>query len=317
MATFEYPTWSAGTYAVGDRVQDNGVLYQALTARTSSDTTRPSLDRTNWKLAGIIRIQNRNALYEAIRFEINVNNDMIDDSAPFFVQLAEESFQTRIRAPIQRSTVTLTTDSQGRIEVPEDLLEVINVRIMDNAAGSDEIMDNMRIEILAAGSQEEYLRLREGYNSYRFRLDAYRTGVYWYDDRYFKIAPVLDAGTEIELQYYAKIPQLGSTVNLVNQNGQPINSAGQTVDQWVAAGNTPGSFEQATDTVDVNWFITAAPQMLLYGAILNAESYLKDDERLPMWQQRFQAAEAETINLIERFQDNRPQFIADNIANVI
>ena len=112
-------------------------------------------------------------------------------------------------------------------------------------------------------------------------------------------------GTEIELYYYAQIPQLGTTVRLVNQNGDPINAEGQTIDQWIAAGNTRDSFEQATDMVEVNWFITAKPDLLLYGAITKAEAYLRDDPRMEIWNRKFERAELETMDLITRFEEGR------------
>lgn len=309
---FAYPNWSAGNFAVGDKVIYNGVIYRALNTRTSTDTDNPVTDRDNWAEDGIVRIQDRESLYAAVRLEINVDNPMINDSVPFFVQLAEESFQTRIRAPIQRARMVLTVDDQSRIEVPEDLLQVINLRINSEDTGGDSLFSRGSTEILA-GNYEEYQDLRRYYRSgLGFGLSRgraipynYEAPVYWYDDRYFYIAPEMDMGTELELYYFAKIPQLGTTVNLVNQDGDPINSAGQTVAQWVAAGNTAGSFVQATDTVDVNWFITAKPDLLLYGAIAKAEAYLKDDPRMEIWRQKFERAEAETEDLITRFTEGR------------
>ena len=302
-----YPEWSAGTFAVDDKVQYNGVIYRALNARAATDTTVPQNDPTNWRVVAVLRIQDYNSLQEAIRIELNAqNNDTVNDSIPMFIQLAEESFQTRIRTPIQRSRVVLTTDADGKIDIPDDLLQVINVRINeDSSSTSPNITDAGRTEILA-GDYEEYRNLIRYYNAdYPGRTISYEAPVYWFDNRYFWIAPVLDVGTEIELWYYAAIPQLGRTVNLVNQNGQPINDAGQTVDQWVAAGNTANSFVQATDTVRRNWFTEAAPQMIFYGALLRASSFVKDQNKLEYYRQSFAEAEAETLQLIGRFEEGR------------
>jgi hypothetical protein len=38
-----------------------------------------------------------------------------------------------------------------------------------------------------------------------------------------------------------------------------------------------------------NWFTQYAPQALLYGSLLQAMPFLKNDERIPMWQQQYQA----------------------------
>jgi hypothetical protein len=37
-----------------------------------------------------------------------------------------------------------------------------------------------------------------------------------------------------------------------------------------------------------NWFTIYAPQALLYGSLLQAMPFLKNDERLPMWQAQYQ-----------------------------
>lgn len=312
---FVYPTWSAGSFSVGDKVQFNGVLYEALVARTPSDTMNPQLDRDSWKVAAVLRIQDYCSLIEAIRLEINTDDDMINDSVPMFIQMAEESFKTRIRAPIQRcGPVILTTDSESRITVPQDLLQVINLRLNQDSTAGDSIFSRGGTEILAGNFEEwkdlqRYYQSNIGFGTGRAIPTNYEAPVYWYDRSYFHIAPNLEMGTEIELYYYAHIPQLGTTVNLVNQNGEPINDAGQTVAQWIAAGNTADTFVQATDMVENNWFITAAPQMIKYGAIAEAEGYLKDDPRMEIWQRKFERAEAETHDLINTFDEGRAHTI--------
>jgi hypothetical protein len=42
------------------------------------------------------------------------------------------------------------------------------------------------------------------------------------------------------------------------------------------------------DTNHSNWFTEYAPQALLYGALLQAMPFLKNDERIPMWQAQYQ-----------------------------
>jgi hypothetical protein len=42
------------------------------------------------------------------------------------------------------------------------------------------------------------------------------------------------------------------------------------------------------DTNQTNWFTEYAPQALLYGALLQAMPFLKNDERIPMWQAQYQ-----------------------------
>ena len=42
-------------------------------------------------------------------------------------------------------------------------------------------------------------------------------------------------------------------------------------------------------TNQTNWFTIYAPQALLYGSLLQAMPFLKNDERIPMWQQQYTA----------------------------
>ena len=122
MAT-TYNNWNdTTTYSAGERVIFDGVVYRA-TASITAGSTNPQLN-DSWVVVAIYKIQSYHSLIEAVRLEINTDDDMINDSVPFFIQLAEESFQTRIRAPIQRQTRILTVDANSRVEIPQDLLQV-------------------------------------------------------------------------------------------------------------------------------------------------------------------------------------------------
>lgn len=73
-----------------------------------------------------------------------------------------------------------------------------------------------------------------------------------YDYTHWMVAPTPDAAYNFEVLYYERI--------------QPLESANQT-----------------------NWFTIYAPQALLYGSLLQAMPFLKNDERIPMWQQQYDA----------------------------
>jgi len=68
----------------------------------------------------------------------------------------------------------------------------------------------------------------------------------------FDIVPAPGAGTIFELNYYAQIPALSVT-------------------------NTS------------NWLLVKSPDLYLYGSLLEAEAYLKNDERLPIWSAAWQS----------------------------
>lgn len=71
-----------------------------------------------------------------------------------------------------------------------------------------------------------------------------------YDYEHWLIAPTPDAGYNYEVLYYERL--------------QPLDSSNQS-----------------------NWFTQYAPQALLYGSLLQAMPFLKNDERIPMWQQQY------------------------------
>ena len=71
-----------------------------------------------------------------------------------------------------------------------------------------------------------------------------------YDYTHWLIAPTPDDDYAFEVLYYERI--------------QPLDSSNQT-----------------------NWFTVYAPQALLYGTLLQAMPFLKNDERIPMWQAQY------------------------------
>ena len=71
-----------------------------------------------------------------------------------------------------------------------------------------------------------------------------------YDYTHWLVAPTPAQNYNFEVLYYERI--------------QPLDSSNQT-----------------------NWFTIYAPQALLYGTLLQAMPFLKNDERIPMWQSQY------------------------------
>ena len=71
-----------------------------------------------------------------------------------------------------------------------------------------------------------------------------------YDYTHWLVAPTPASAYSFEVLYYERV--------------QPLDSTNQT-----------------------NWFTTYAPQALLYGSLLQAMTFLKNDERMGMWQQQY------------------------------
>ena len=93
-----------------------------------------------------------------------------------------------------------------------------------------------------------------------------------YDYTHWLVAPTPALAYAFEVLYYERV--------------QPLDSSNQT-----------------------NWFTIYAPQALLYGALLQAMPYLKNDERMGMWQQQYDLI----INTLKNEDVIR---IADRQANV-
>ena len=74
-----------------------------------------------------------------------------------------------------------------------------------------------------------------------------------YDYDHWLIGPTPDDDYSFEVLYYERV--------------QPLDSSNQT-----------------------NWFTQYAPQALLYGSLLQAMPFLKNDERIPMWRSEYDIA---------------------------
>jgi hypothetical protein len=44
------------------------------------------------------------------------------------------------------------------------------------------------------------------------------------------------------------------------------------------------SFDALSDSTQTNWLILNAPDLYLYGTLLQAEPFLMNDERVPLWE---------------------------------
>lgn len=93
-----------------------------------------------------------------------------------------------------------------------------------------------------------------------------------YDYTHWLVAPTPADAYDFEVLYYERV--------------QPLDSTNQT-----------------------NWFTIYAPQALLYGSLLQAMPYLKNDERMGMWQQQYDL-------IITTLKNEDVIRIADRQANV-
>ena len=111
------------------------------------------------------------------------------------------------------------------------------------------------MNITVAGSRQPVLLRKYEYLRNYFP-DPTATGVpkYYadYDYTNWLVAPTPSIAYAFEVLYYERV--------------QPLDSSNQT-----------------------NWFTIYAPQALLYGSLLQAMPFLKNDDRIPMWQSQYDA----------------------------
>jgi hypothetical protein len=127
------------------------------------------------------------------------------------------------------------------------------------------------MNITVAGEREPVL-LRKYEYLRNYAPDPAATGIpkYYadYDYTNWLVAPTPALAYDFEVLYYERV--------------QPLDSSNQT-----------------------NWFTIYAPQALLYGSLLQAMPFLKNDERLPMWQSQYDAimtvlAEEDKLRVADR-----------------
>jgi len=127
------------------------------------------------------------------------------------------------------------------------------------------------MNITVAGEREPVLlRKYEYLRNYAPDPTATDTPKYYadYDYSNWLVAPTPDAAYAFEVLYYERV--------------QPLDSSNQT-----------------------NWFTIYAPQALLYGSLLQAMPFLKNDDRIPMWQAQYDAimttlAEEDKLRIADR-----------------
>ena len=321
--------WAATTnYSTGDLATYRGVIVKAIADITGDAMNTPPLyvyssatgyspgDRTNWVANGVADDgQSLLALTEAIKFITNTDDPEILNSIPMAIKDTERSFYMRQRVPVMIQRQVLTVDDVSKVTPPSDLYSVLqmNLRSDRNADSGDSfssLINSGRIEIIRANFFEgQWLDFNSRNDENYFGVDrkgVFRSLTYTRDGNSFRFHPPIATGSQVDLIYYAKIPELGTTLLLTNAAGEPVNQDGMTLDQWVAAGNPANTFVQGTRYVDTNWFSEIKPDMIKFGAIMNLEQYLHDDKQWAIWQAKYTQAEAELTELVERFEDRGP-----------
>lgn len=106
--------------------------------------------------------------------------------------------------------------------------------------------------VVAGNRQPVLLRKLEYLREYWPNATETDIPIYYadYDYTHWLVAPTPDIDYSFEVLYYERV--------------QPLDSTNQT-----------------------NWFTIYAPQALLYGTLLQAMPFIKNDERIPMWKAQY------------------------------
>jgi len=160
----------------------------------------------------------------------------------------------------------------GNLTVAESTMTANNAVIPKPARWHKTTSMNVTVN---GSKQPILLRTYEYLRSYAPDATATSTPLFYadYDYNNWLVAPTPDQNYAFEVIYYERV--------------QPLDSSNQT-----------------------NWFTIYAPQALLYGSLLQAMPYLKNDDRVPMWQAQYN-------NIINTLKSENTQRIGDRQATVL
>ena len=256
--------WSnTSAYSVGDVVQYEGIRFECIVAVSMSTSgNRIPVDNTSWQFDGVLRLVDYYSIQYAVEFEVNSDNDVINNSIPAYVQNVERKLSKLLRSPAQKVTRRFTLmngrDNEALFDIPEDLLDVVHLRFNTDDSGYN--LESQGAITIQKTDRSSFERLRQRYISngyYVENINEFDYPVYVMDDEMFQISPRPDDSvTEVEMTYYQQVPELGSVVNLVDNDYNPINSAGQTSAEWQSAGRVVGTASYVANATSVSLSIT-------------------------------------------------------------
>ena len=317
MAVIIPSAWvSTQAYAVGTQVAYNGVGYQCVTA-VSANSGGNAIPPGNsaWEVYAVFRITDYYSLQEAIEFALNTNDAEVNNSIPLFIQNTERKVGKLLRSPAQLISRIFTVDADSKFAIPTDMLQVHHLRRnLDTGAGFD-ILSRGAISI-QRGERTSFEELKQYYagTTYSYDLGAYDFPLFRSDDQYIWIAPEYEAGETFEMMYYQEVPELGSTVGLVNADYVAVNDSDETLAQWVARGGSASTFVQATQLVTSNLWTATIPHLLKAGACREAEQYLNNPERAEHWNNQFIELMTATETEFRKYDAGGSQHITQSTA---
>ncbi len=148
-----------------------------------------------------------------------------------FIDLCESELNYSLRTRHQLTTVALTPDSDGYVDLPADYLEFRQVTALTNPR---RVLQNVA----------------PSYRDWAYDRSSGYPAVFSISGDEMLVLPL--TASNIELEYYAKIPALSATTT-------------------------------------TNWVLQRCPALYLYGSVRHAMGYIQDDERMALAQGIFQS----------------------------
>jgi len=179
-----------------------------------------------------------------------LNRDDLTSVIPTFIDMAQGQINRDVRHWKMEKQVNLASTSAGVYQLPTDWLETKELKFATDVIGAAN--DTYAVEYISQNTFDERKQ-----NSHAL------TG----DPKYYTL--VANAG----LMYAYLFPITEQTVNTTN-----------TLTLNYLAEN------QLDESNQTNWLIEAASDVYLYGSLIHAAIYLKDDERLALFSQMYGAA---------------------------
>ena len=166
-----------------------------------------------------------------------LNRDDLTSVIPTFVSLCEAQINRDLRHwRMETRSSGQQSAGDAYMQVPADWVETLRFNVVDNGTSPINLIDSTTMAERRAVNNDQY-----GTPS-AYTLEAGQ----------FHLYPTPIADVDLELLYYAQVPDLASNAT--------------------------------------NWLLSTAPDVYLYGALLHSAPYLQDDNRVGVWAQLYSAA---------------------------
>lgn len=166
-----------------------------------------------------------------------LNRDDLTSVIPTFVSLCEAQVNRDLRHwRMEVRTSGQQSAGDAYMQVPVDWVETLRFNVVGNGTSPINLIDSTTMAERRAVNNDQY-----GTPS-AYTLEAGQ----------FHLYPTPIADVDLELLYYAQVPDLASNAT--------------------------------------NWLLSTAPDVYLYGSLLHSAPYLQDDNRVGVWAQLYSAA---------------------------